>query len=279
MTAIVERMCLDGKPVSECIFKEIFEDVIGNSRVYAKKTIKSLLSLFSRHPQLRMKVEPRKRVPLLSFVTEILAYLPFNHLADVLYILHSISETIALEGNEMLQNLTSFLRSSGLGEVDPDPSCVDVVEKAASKKNPSRSKTLSSIGNKQFDTKEFVELCFNASSLSLLVRLYFYLREAYKGVSEKRLVEYDPGEKERIHERGASKASNLTFDSHLPNSYNANGSINKDALIKQYAIFRSSMRRFDNSFTTVHIKESKETANNVEMGRKRTFESMKDDKQ
>jgi len=38
-------------------------------------------------------------------MTAILAYLPFNHLGDVLFPLYSISEIVALEGNEIAQNL------------------------------------------------------------------------------------------------------------------------------------------------------------------------------
>lgn len=187
---------------------------------------------------------------MLSYVTEILAYLPFNHLGDVLFILHSISETIALEGNETLRNLATFLRSSGLTDADPDPTVVDEAEKAASKKNPSRSKSLSVLQNNEgFDLYKFSELCSKACSLSLLVKLYFYLRDAYKGVTEKRLVEYNPGEKERINDRGMVKAANLlSFDSHMPNTFTSCGIIDKDNLIRQYAIFRSAMRKYDSSF-------------------------------
>lgn len=248
VAAIVDCPTPSGKPITECIFKDIFENAIGSSRVHSKKTIKSLLSLYSRQPQSGQKVESKKRIPFLSFITEILAHLPYNHLGDVVFILHSISETIVLEAHETMHQLTVFLQSNGL-DADPDSSIVDLVEKAASKKNPSRSNDLAAINKKHFDTVKFSELCCKGCSLSLLIRLYFYLRECFKGVTEKRLIEYDPSEKERINDRGAIKANTtVPMDSTIPNSFTRSGSIDTENLIRQYAIFRSSMRKYENSF-------------------------------
>ena len=75
------------------------------------------------------------------------------------------------------------------------------------------------------------------------------MREAYKAVTDKRLAEYDPSEKERINERGTIKTINLhSFDSQIPNSFSKNRTFDKDNLIRQYAIFRSCMRNYDRSF-------------------------------
>jgi hypothetical protein len=183
-------------------------------------------------------------------MTAILAYLPFNHLGDVLFILYSISEIVALEGNEIAQNLKDFLVSNGFSDADIDPNYIDHIEKAAAKKNPTRTKTLAVMSKAaQFDSSIFSQLCFQGCSLSLLVRLYFYLLEVYKGVSEKRLVEYEPSEKERINDRGTVRSTDvLHFDSKIPCARNQNGLLDKDNLVRQYAIFRSSMRKYDRSF-------------------------------
>ena len=112
VTAIISRTGLDDKPFSESIFKDIFEDVIGSSRTYSKKTIKSLLSMFSNHTRLRKKKEAKtmdeNKIPFLSYITEILAYLPLNHLGDVLFVIHSIIQPnwISLEPSpHVMKNL------------------------------------------------------------------------------------------------------------------------------------------------------------------------------
>ncbi len=250
----MNRTDLSGKTTSECIFKEIFEDAIGSSRTHSKRTIKSLLIMFSNHDHLGKKWQTKdvkeNKVPILSYISEILAYLPFNHLGDVLFIIHSISETIALEGNEITRKMAAFLQSNGISDTDPDPSYFDVLEKAATKKQPCRTKALAAVNKKGFNLKRFAELCTESCSLTLLVRLYFYLREGYKGVTDKRLVEYDPSEKERINERGVSKGTNVPpFDSQIPLSYSNKGAIDKDNLIRQYALFRNNMRNYDRSFS------------------------------
>ncbi len=209
--------------------------------------IKSLLNLFFSRNQ--NEISKSENLPLLCYFTAILAHLPFTHLGDVLFILHLITEAITLEGNELMGNLARFLNSMGFSDVDPDTSVVDCLEKAATKKNPSRTKVLSAMQKNDFHTEKFATFCIKASSLSLLVRLYFHLRAAYKGVTEKRLTEYNPDEKERINDRGVSKSSNLgEFDSRIPFSLTASGKFDKDNMVRQYAIFRSLMRKYDDFF-------------------------------
>ena len=238
---------MNGKMIEECIFKDIFESAIGGSRVNSKRVIKSLLNVFFNRNQ--NETSNSEKIPLLCYFTEILAFLPFSHLGDVLFILHLISETITLEGNELMGNLSRFLNANGFSEVDPDASVVDCLEEAATKKNPSRTKKLTSMHKDDFDTGKFGSLCIKASSLSLLVRLYFHLRDSYKGVTEKRLAEYNPDEKERINDRGISKSISLSrFDSQIPSSFTVSGKFDKDNMIRQYAIFRALMRKYDDFF-------------------------------
>jgi hypothetical protein len=100
-------------------------------------------------------------------MTAILAYLPFNHLGDVLFPLYSISEIVALEVNEIAQNLKDILVSNGFADAEIDPNYIDDVEKAVGKKkNPSRTKTLAVMRKAaQFDSSSlFSQLCFQGCS-------------------------------------------------------------------------------------------------------------------
>jgi len=106
-------------------------------------------------------------IKMRCFMTAILAYLPFNHLGDVLFPLYSISEIVALEGNEIAQNLKDILVSNGFADAEIDPNYIDDVEKAVGKKkNPSRTKTLAVMRKAaQFDTSSlFSQLCFQGCS-------------------------------------------------------------------------------------------------------------------
>lgn len=246
-TAVLNKKDVNGKMIEECIFKDIFESAIGGSRVNSKRMIKSLLNMFFNRNQ--NETTKSENIPLLCYFTEILAFLPFSHLGDVLFILHLVSETITLEGNELMGNLSRFLNANGFSEVDPDATVVDCLEEAATKKNPSRTKKLACMHKDGFDIGKFASLCTKASSLSLLVRLYFHLRDSYRGVTEKRLAEYNPDEKERINDRGISKSFNLSrFDSQIPSSFSVSGKFDKDNMIRQYAIFRALMRKYDDFF-------------------------------
>ena len=81
--------------------------------------------------------------------------------------LYSISEIVALEVNEIAQNLKDILVSNGFADADIDPNYIDDVEKAVGKKkNPSRTKTLAVMRKAaQFDSSSlFSQLCFQGCS-------------------------------------------------------------------------------------------------------------------
>ena len=72
----------------------------------------------------------------------------------------------------------------------------------------------------------------------LLLRLKLFLSQAYSGVTEVRLREYLPNDKERITDRGVSPYTEISrFNATIPNSYKADG---QAFLIKMD--FRSLMR-------------------------------------
>jgi len=250
VTAVLIRQAANGQAQKECIFKDVFTNAIGSSRTYSKKTLKSLINLFSQEINVKCTgVEKMKenKIPLLSYITEVLASLPFNHLGDVIFTIHTISEKISLETYEVMRKITQFLHLYGLSSTDPDPTTVDTLEKASMNKSPIRTKDCKPMNTKSFDTLKFAELCTKASTLSLLMRLNMFLKEAYK-VQDKRLLDYDPSEKERINDRGISINSNVRrFDFQLPNAY-FDKSFDKDNLIRQYSIFRRLMRDYDTTF-------------------------------
>ena len=69
------------------IFKEIFENAVGNNRVNCKKTITpTLLNLLYSTKGDKAR-DDADNIKMRCFMTAILAYLPFNHLGDVLFIL------------------------------------------------------------------------------------------------------------------------------------------------------------------------------------------------
>lgn len=173
---------------------------------------------------------------MLSFMSEVIAYLPYNHLSDVLFIAHKISAITSLEGNEILTKMNSFLRPCGMANDDSDLAEVDELEKASMTPNPSRAK-----GIKKIDPTKFSELCSEASAIVLLIRLSAFLCEGYTGVTNARLRSFIPGEKERIADRGITRVSSISpFVSKIPMN-------DMNSLILLYGEFKKQMRSFDSS--------------------------------
>ena len=141
-------------------------------------------------------------IKMRCFMTAILAYLPFNHLGDVLFPLYSISEIVALEGNEIAQNLKDILVSNGFADAEIDPNYIDDVEKAVGKKkNPSRTKTLAVMRKAaQFDTSSlFSQLCFQGCSFVVVSSsIFLSVGSIQRGVG-KRLVDYELPSPPRPH--------------------------------------------------------------------------------
>lgn len=184
---------------------------------------------------------------MLSFISEVIAFLPYNHLENVLYIVHQIIGIISVEGNDVMSRLTAFLRPYGLSSEDDDPNEEDKLERATRNKCPSKAKGISNITKQSFDFEKFRSLCVEASAMVLLLRLQSFLREAFSGVTMTRLIEYMPGAKERISDRAPNRISNITpFNSRIPLvSASESKSINLDNSIRQYAAFRKLMRAYD----------------------------------
>jgi len=263
ITAIVSSKASDGNELPECIFGQIYKDAIRGSRSFSTRILQSLFGIFTNpnkdinnscsvhESREGMNAIDRNsssflgKIPLLCFAAEIIAHLPYNHLGDVLFIVHHVSGSVAMEGNEFMMRFTDFLHPYGLtNNKDADLTEKDIIEKAARAKKPSKNTALKVIHSKKFDLSMFAELCAASVTMVLLLRLKLYLRQAYSGVTEVRLREYLPNEKERITDRGISPSAEISrFNANIPNSYKVDGqTFDRDGLIRQYAEFRSLMR-------------------------------------
>ena len=169
-----------------------------------------------------------------SFIAEIIAYLPYNHLQDVLHVVSTIHRHVGFDGNELGAKIHAFLQPYGVVNEDFDFGDIDALERAALQPNSPATKAI-----KRIDKHQFADLCSEASSVVLLLRVSSFLRDSYASLTDKRLNDYFPGEKEKIADRGVTRVSRSTFNSSIPHS----GSIND--CIFQYAAFRKALRHFD----------------------------------
>jgi len=161
---------------------------------------------------------------LLGFASEVLAYLPYTHMGDVLFIIYHISCITAVEGPQILERFHWFLVKSGLtdsAEYDVDENtCEDILEAAASTSPyPASLQSLAILNSPEFDLKAFSDLCAEASSMVLLFRLKNFLKQSYS-ISDERLSEYIPNEKEKNSDKIlCSPDRRHDFSSSVENSY------------------------------------------------------------
>jgi len=258
-TAVVERN--RGKKCEvECIFQCVFKECIRSSKKQRLGLYRNLLGLFASdnaddeqygRPKKNAARKKDQELPLLSFVAQVLAHLPYNTASDPLFIIHHLSGTAAIQGAQLLDRLSSFLRKYGLSSADEldNNHGEDSLELAAKGKSPSRKKEISAINKADFDVEQFSELCGEACALVLLLRLKLFLRKIYN-LSETRCLEYSPDAKERVcdHKHIAAPADMPKFDASLKMSAGSSDKkssrkpYDKNALIRQYAEFRKLMR-------------------------------------
>jgi len=248
------------KHLSQCIFDQVYVEVIRSSRTHSNRVIKCLFGLFDGYHNRRGQTNEThfsKSLRLLSFASEVLAYLPYNHLGDVLCILHTISSIVGIKGSEVLSKLSECFSSVGLTNREGDLEDKDVIEKSAAKKYPSKCKELEVLRNPDFDCENFMELCAEASSLTLLLRVGAFLRSSYAGATIARVAEYHPGEKERPSDRGVTRLStgSSLFSSRVQHDSSMKDSLDIDSAIRQYAEFRVMMRNNQTNFPIVSSSE------------------------
>lgn len=262
-TAVVKRK-QGTKFQVESIFACVFKECIRSNKKQRLGLYRSLLGLFATdnsddeqfgRPKKKATAKKKKAMdlPLLSFAAQVLAHLPYNTASDPLFIIHHLSGTAAIQGAQLLDRLSSFLQEydlSGSDELDNNHA-EDLLERAAKSKSPSRNKEISAINDSNFDVQHFSELCGEACSLVLLLRLKSFLRKIYN-LSLTRCLEYSPDAKERV---GDNKHVTVPTDVPVFNaslemtkaSRGKNKSHDKDALIRQYAEFRKLMREEQSS--------------------------------
>lgn len=256
VSALVKVKTRNSKESTECVFGSVFKECIRSIKKQRHGLFRNFLGLFdlqNRKDQI-MRANGRKSLsssdttaanfslsdlPMLSFTSQVLAYLPYSAASDPLYIIHNISSTLALRGPDLLDRLANFLRPYGLAssdEMDEPNTEEDDLEKAAKRNIPHHDKRLTRLMEPDFDLEQFGELSCECGALTLLLRLKLFLRKAYN-LSEARCLSFSPDEKERVTERAVSKISSMAvFDSKLAWGDDFN------SMVFLYSEFRQLMR-------------------------------------
>jgi cohesin loading factor subunit SCC2 len=278
VSALVKIM-KNGSSQTECVFGGVYKECISSMKKQRRGLFRNLLGLFDLQNKRSGETNGQKAqlsdgeifladLPLLSFTSQVLAYLPYAFASDPLYIVHNISSTLALQGADVLDRFASFLRPYNLSssdEMDESNFEEDCLEIAAKRHVPRHAKEATPLFEPDFDVETFSALCSEAGALTLLLRLKSFLRNAYN-LSEARVLGYNPEAKERVADKAISRASVLVFDSKLAmqSSHGGEDTTDIDCMIIQYAEFRRFMRadahvdiRSDESDDEEDVKSSK----------------------
>jgi len=255
--ATVSALVDVSKGNAECVFSSVYKECVASSRKQRQGFFSSLLGLFERseadEAEPKAHGSPKKTgavgpdpidLGLLSFVSQILAHLPYGYASDPLYIIHKINALVTLQGSEILEQFACLMRPVGLAssdEYDETNFTEDALERAARSKFPTQSHEAKDLSSGTFDIEFFEKLCRDGTCMVLLLRLKDFLRQLYS-LSELRILEYDPSSKDRVAEKSVMKADvTKPFDSSIPTgACKRSGAANLDSLIRQYAEFVSS---------------------------------------
>ena len=212
----------------------IKESAITNKRAQREGLLKGIISLFEKDPD--SEDTHVDLLPLLSFASEILAHLPYNSLNDPLFIVYHSSCITALDGQAIVSRFAEIL---GGDMCDPN-SGEDDIERAWKTSSTINPET---IGLKsKSKQREFGQVCVNACRILPLLQLKKFLCKAYN-LSEVRMSEYVPSEKERINEKGVSISDSIpAFSCSLPPMYDMHQNINWNNAAAIYASIRLLMR-------------------------------------
>ena len=217
----------------------IKESAIRNKRAQRQGLLKGIISLFEKDPD--SENTDADQLPLLAFASEILAHLPYTSLNDPLFIAYNLSCITALDGQSIINQFAELTE----GDLCDPNAGEDDIERAAKKGN---------FKPKDFglETKsaEFGQLCINACRILPLLQLKNFLRKAYN-LSEARMTEFVPSEKERINEKGVSINDSIpAFSCNLPPIF-VGDEINWSPAAKVYTQFRSLLR--DSDLDDIHV--------------------------
>ncbi|KAL3921434.1 MAG: hypothetical protein SGILL_002747 [Bacillariaceae sp.] len=230
----------DGGLEKECVFGGVYKECIASVKNQRRGFFRNLVNAFDSNNVRQLDLE------LLSYCSQVLAYLPYGFPSDVFYVIHCAKGTIALHGDALLDSLAQLLRPHGLASedaLDEANAEEDELEVAAKRPIPHHAKETTPLLDESFDAKEFARLCAEAGCLILLLRLKTFLMQVY-GFNEARCLEFDPNKK-NLMEKSISRSSTSTaFESKLPmqGMTMEDGNDYLDAAIFQYAEFRQLMR-------------------------------------
>ncbi|KAL3916072.1 MAG: hypothetical protein SGILL_005346, partial [Bacillariaceae sp.] len=230
----------EGGVEKECVFGSVYKECIASVKKQRRGLFRNLLHGFNANNTKKIDLE------LLSFTSQVIAYLPYGFATDVLYIIHFANQAVALHGDALLDRLANLLRPHGLAgeeELDEVNTEEDDIEMAAKRHVPHHAKEVTPMLDESFDTTAFTNLCKEAGCLILLLRLKTFLRQVYV-LSETRVLEFDP-EKKYPMEKSISRPSTSTpFQPklHMQGLSKRNGNDYLDAAIHQYSEFRQLMR-------------------------------------
>lgn len=204
----------------------------------------------------------RKLLHLQAFAAQVLATLPYNNASDPLFIVYHCNARLS-DAEMFAEKMAGFLRPYGLAPEDmydilDDEE--DVIEEAAKVNVPSKSKDVAVMAGREFDLDTFADLCSSASALVLLMKLKSHLTRAFN-LSEARMREYIPGEKDRISDKGHTSTATTVFSIE---TYVSGGS-KLDECIMRYADWKKAIR-------TSHHEEA-ESAKKHQKKRKRSSSS------
>jgi hypothetical protein len=267
-TAVIKRKRGKTEEVVS-VFDSAFKECIRHAKKHKMGLYHSLLGLFASDmfdeeqfclTSKKMAAKQKKDLSLLSFIAQAVAHLPYNVASDQLLIIHHISGMTAMQGAQLLDRLSSFLRPCQLTTADELDNNVseDILEKAAKSKSPSRKKEISRINGADFDLEKFSNLLAEACAMVLLLRLKAFLCYHYQ-VSELRCLQYLPDAKERIHEKELNVFIKIPFNASIEMATTAKRSSkchDMDVLIRLYAEFRVLTRAEQSSTASWDSEET-----------------------
>mmetsp|Transcript_19722 Transcript_19722/g.43011 ORF Transcript_19722/g.43011 Transcript_19722/m.43011 type:complete len:2026 (+) Transcript_19722:197-6274(+) len=270
-TAVIERKAAGTRKV-ECIFDKVFIESIRSSKVNRHGLFMSLLSLFELDVDSDTKEKKnlgraRKLLHLQAFAAQVLATLPYNNASDPLFIVYHCNARLA-DAEMIAEKMADFLRPYGLAAedmydiLDDDE---DAIEEAAKMKVPSKSKDLAVMTDSDFDLETFADLCSSVSTTVLLLKLRSHLKGAFN-LSDARMKEYIPGEKDRISDKGHTSSATNVFSIE---PYVSGGS-KLDECILRYAGWKKAVRAF-------HEEEAESAKKHQQEIRKRSSSSGAED--
>lgn len=251
----------EGVSQKECVFGSVYKECIATIKKQRRALFRDLVHFFD--PQTLERGEGKAAfgktkqgngssstslpdLALLSYTSQVLAYLPYSFQSDPLYIVHTVDSIISVQGPELVDKLASFLRPYGLvsdDELDDVLEDEDVIEEAAKRNVPHHAKEVTAMLQPSFDNVKFMELCMQAGCLILLLRLKAHLRKAYN-LNEARCRNFNPQEK-NVREMPVTRApvgTDFFSQLALQNAGESTSVDMMDAMIFQYAEFRTLMR-------------------------------------